>query len=229
MSEIKTHEETTDPAMRPKTAIQKFKKPIAIVITALIVLLGGWYAYNNYMVKPKEEAAQDAIFKAQQYFAQDSLQQALNGDGINRGFLYIINNYGGSKQAELAHYYTGVIYLKMGDFNNAVKYLKDFNTDAKQVQMMAYGCLADAYSELGKNDEAVNYYKKASTTFEKDETIASEFLFRAALNLESTAKNDDALKVYKELKERFPQTEKGYQADKYIYRLSIQPNDFSIK
>ncbi len=229
MSEIKTHEENIDPVMRTKTTIQKFKKPIAIAITALIVILGGWYAYTNYMVKPKEEAAQDAIFKAQQYFAQDSLNLALNGDGTHRGFLYIINNYGGSKQAELAHYYAGVIYLKMGDFNNAVKYLKDFNTDAKQVQMMAYGCLGDAYSELGKNDEAVNYYKKASTTFEKDETIASEYLFRAGLKLESTGKNDEALKVYKELKERFPQTEKGYQADKYIYRLSIQPNDFSIK
>jgi hypothetical protein len=27
---------------------------------------------------------------------------------------------------------------------------------------MAYGALGDAYSELNKNDEAVNYYKKAA-------------------------------------------------------------------
>ncbi|MFX5999199.1 hypothetical protein ABTF05_22725, partial [Acinetobacter baumannii] len=80
--------------------------------------------------------AADALFKAQQYFAIDSLNLVLNGDGQNKGALYVIKNYGGTKAANLAHYYAGVSYLKLGDFNNAVKYLKDFSTDAKQVQLL---------------------------------------------------------------------------------------------
>jgi tetratricopeptide (TPR) repeat protein len=73
----------------------------------------------------------------------------------SKGVLYVINNYGGTKAANLAKYYAGLSYLKLGDFNNAVKYLKDFSTDAKQIQLMAYGALGDAYSELNKKDEAI--------------------------------------------------------------------------
>ncbi len=181
------------------------------------------------IVKPKEDQAADAIFKAQQNFAKDSLKAALNGEGTTRGFLYIINNYGGTKSGNLAKYYAGVCYLRTGNFNNAVKYLKDFSTSAKQIQMMAYGCLADAYSELGKNEDAVTYYKKAAETFDEDQANASEYLFRAGLKLELMGKNKEAVEAYKQLKEKFPQSQRATQADKYIYRLSIEPNDFSSK
>ena len=95
--------------------------------------------------------------------------------------------------------------------------------------MMAYGALGDAYSELNKNEEAVSLYKKAAATFEKDEANAAEYLFRAGLKLEIMGKNAEAAEIYKQVKEKFPQTEKGFQAEKYIYRLSIEPNDFSVK
>jgi hypothetical protein len=39
---------------------------------------------------------------------------------------------------------------------------------------------------------------------------------------ETSGKTKEALELYKELKEKFPKTEKGYQADKYINRLSIE-------
>jgi|SRR3954454_21710299 TolA-binding protein len=221
--------EQGDSWLRIEAFLKKYQKAILIVVGAVVVIVGGWYAYQNMVVEPKEEQAADAIYKAEANFAQDSLKAALNGVGTTRGFLYIINNYGGTKSGNLAKYYAGVCYLRTGDFNNAVKYLKDFSTDAKQIQMMAYGCLGDAYSELNKNDDAVNYYKKAAETFDKDEANASEYLFRAGLKLELMGKTKDAVDIYKQLKEKFPQSPRAMQADKYIYRLSIEPNDLSSK
>jgi len=49
------------------------------------------------------------------------------------------------------------------------------------------------------------------------------------LKLETLGKNSEALDLYKELKAKYPNTERGFSADKYIYRLSIVPNDFSAK
>jgi TolA-binding protein len=95
--------------------------------------------------------------------------------------------------------------------------------------MMAYGCLGDAYSELKKNNDAIDAYKKAASAFEKDDINSSEYLYRAALLSEVSGKNKEALELYKELKEKYPATEKGAQADKYIYRISIEPNDLSVK
>ncbi|MES2372990.1 MAG: tetratricopeptide repeat protein [Bacteroidota bacterium] len=217
-------EEKNEALVKVQGFWERFQKPVLIIVAVLIVGIGGWFGYQEYIVKPKEEKAADALFKAQQYFSMDSSNLVLKGDGQNKGVLYVISTYGGTKAANLAKYYAGVSYLKLGDFNNAVKYLKDFSTDAKQIQLLAYGCLGDAYSELKNNSEAIANYKKAAGTFEKDETNSAEYLFRAALLEEASGKPTEALALYKELKDKFPKTDKGFLADKYIYRLSVEKN-----
>ncbi|WP_207493315.1 tetratricopeptide repeat protein [Aridibaculum aurantiacum] len=208
---------------------EKNKKAIIGVSAAIIVLAAGWLAYKHLVKEPNNARAAEAMFKAEEFFRNDSLDLALNGNGQYKGFLHIINNFGGTPSANLAHYYAGVIYLKKQDFNNAVKHLKNFTTDADQVQMIAYGKLGDAYSEQGKKEEAVEQYKKAGKHFPEDEVNSSEFLFRAGYLLESMGKNQEAVDVYKQIKQKYPRTEKGFSIDKYIYRLSIEKNDFSVK
>jgi len=218
-----------DAAARMQGYWLKYSKPAAIIIAAAVLIFGGWFAYNSWFVQPKEEQAEKAIYKAQQYFAEDSSYKVLHGDGVNKGVLAVVNNYGGTKTANLAKFYAGVSYLKLGKFNEAVNYLKDFTTDSKPVQMKAYGCLGDAYSELNKKSEAIDAYKKAASTFEADEINSAEYLFRAALLSEVSGNNKEAVDLYKQLKDKFPATIRGAQVDKYIYRLSIEPNEFSSK
>jgi tetratricopeptide (TPR) repeat protein len=218
-----------DVVLKAKSFFTQYQKPLLTILIVLIVLIGGWVGYKKFIVAPKEEAAENAMWKAEQYFRTDSLKLALDGDKFNRGFTYIISNYGSTKTGNLAKYYAGVCYLRLGNFNKAVDNLKDFSTSAKQIQMMAYGALGDAYSELNKNNEAIDFYKKAGNEFSDDATMSSEYLFRAALKSEVLGKNSEALELYKELKEKYPNTERGFSADKYIYRLSIIPNDFSNK
>ncbi len=216
-----------DPVLVLQSFWQKSGKTVGIVVSLIIILLGGWYAYNQYIIKPNEEKAADLMYKAQAYFAVDSSKLVLDGDGTNKGVLYIIKNYSGTKEANLAKYYAGISYLKLGNFNKAIEYLKDFSTDAKQIQMVAYGSLGDAYSELNKKDDAIEYYKKAGSTFVEDENTSAEYLFRAALLSETSGKTKEAVALYQEIKDKFPKTDKGFQADKYIYRLSLQKNDLS--
>lgn len=214
-----------DALLQMQSFWQKNNKTITGVLIAIVAVVGGWYGYKQFIKKPTEEKAADLIYKAQQYFAIDSSHQVLDGDGFNKGVLYVIKNYGGTKSGNLAHFYAGVSYLKLGDYNKAVEHLKDFSTDAKQIQMVAYGALGDAYSELNKKDDAVTYYKKAGSTFEKDEFSSAEYLFKAALLSETLGKTKEAVDLYKEIKTKFPTTDKGFQADKYIYRLSVEKND----
>lgn len=218
-----------DPLLSAQSFWKKNQKNILIAAAVVVIAVGGWYAYGEYVVKPKENKAAEAIAKAQQFFAQDSTRKALDGDGTAKGFLYVIKNFDGTKSANLAKYYAGVSYLKLGEFENAVKYLKDFSTDSKPVQLLAYARLGDAYSELNKKDDAVAAYKKAAATFPEDDASSAEYLFRAGLLLETQGKNKEALELYKELKNKFPKTDKGFQIDKYIYRLSVEPNEFSVK
>jgi tetratricopeptide (TPR) repeat protein len=221
--------EVNETLIKARSFWEKYKK-FFIGFAAGVVLVGGGYLiYKKMFKEPAEERAADAIFKAEQYFSAGSWDSTLNGDGQNKGVLNVIKNHGGTKAATLAHFYAGVSYLHKNDYNNAVKYLKEFDTDAKQIQMIAYGRLADAYSELGKKEEAVENYKKAGNHYEDDEINSSEFLFRAGYLLESMGKTKEAVEVYKELKQKYPRTEKGFSVDKYIYRLSVEKNEFSVK
>lgn len=201
----------------------KNKKNLTYALVLLVILLAGFFGYTELYQKPREEKAADTMFAAEKYFAIDSSALVLNGDGRSKGVLYIIKEFGGTKAANLAKYYAGVSYYRTNDFNKSIEYLKDFSTSAKQIQAVAFGTIGDAYSELKNNNEAINFYKKAGNHFPEDEAISSEYLFRAASLLEVTGKNDDAIVIYNEIKNKYPKSEKGLMSDKYINKLKVQP------
>jgi tetratricopeptide (TPR) repeat protein len=202
---------------------KKNQQLIVYLLAGGLIAVAGFFGYSELYQKPLEAKAADAMYVAEKYFANDSSELVLKGDGTSKGVLYIIKEFSGTKAANLAKYYAGMSYYRLKDYNKAIEYLKDFSTNAKQVQAVAYGSIGDAYSELKKNDEAIEYYKKAGTHFPEDEAISSEYLFRAASFLELNGKNDAALEIYKQIKQDYPKSEKGFSIDKYIYRLQVQP------
>jgi len=202
----------------------KNSKLIGIVLGVIVLLVGGYFAYNSFYKRPQELKAAEAMFKAEEYFRMDSVKLALNGDGINQGFLKVISKYGGTQSGNRANFYAGACYLQLGDFNNAVKYLKEFSTSEVVAKMRANGLLGDAYSELGKKDEAISYYKKAGTDFPEDEINSPEYLFRAALLLSDAGKTQDAIALLKEIKNKYPRSiapaaQGGQDVDKYLGKL----------
>lgn len=207
----------------PVSIPKKNQQLIVYLLAGGLIAVAGFFGYSELYQKPLEAKAADAMYVAEKYFANDSSELVLNGDGTSKGVLYIIKEFSGTKAANLAKYYAGMSYYRLKDYNKAIEYLKDFSTNAKQVQAVAYGSIGDAYSELKKNDEAIEYYKKAGTHFPEDEAISSEYLFRAASFLELNGKNDAAIEIYKQIKQNYPKSEKGFSIDKYINRLQVQP------
>lgn len=203
--------------------VKKYQKTLTYTLVLAVILIAGFFGYTELYQKPREAKAADALYTAEKYFAADSSNLVLNGDGVSKGVLYVIKEFSGTKSANLAKYYAGVSYFRLNDFNKSIEYLKDFSTNAKQIQAIAFGTIGDAYAELKQNDDAVNYYKKAGNHFPEDEAISAEYLFRAAAFLELNGKNDDAIELYNTIKKKYPKTEKGFMADKYINRLKVQP------
>ncbi|XVJ65418.1 MAG: tetratricopeptide repeat protein [Lacibacter sp.] len=203
----------------------KYSKPVTYIGGLIILVAGGWLAYKNFVVAPKAKKANEAISMAQLHFAKDSLDLALNGDAANAGFLKVIKNYSGTYAANLAHYYAGAIYLRKDDFKNAIKYLKDFSTDATQIQSAAWRMLGDALMGDGKKEEAASYYEKAGKLNDKDEVSSSENLFRAAMAYEAMGKNEKAADMLKIIKSKYPRTEKGFVVDRYLARLGVIINE----
>lgn len=213
-----------------------YSKPITYIGSAIIIILVGWLVYKYMFKVPKEERANDAVFVTQKYFTDftnapgsDSAKaliaaKVLNGDGRNDGALRIINKYSGTDAANLCEYYAGACYLHLHQYAKAINFLKDFDADgATQIKSRAYGMMGDASAELNKNDDALDYYKKAANVNDKDEYTSSEYLFRAALFAQSIGKTKDAIDLFKKIKDEYPLTEKAADVDRYLAKLG----DFS--
>jgi tetratricopeptide (TPR) repeat protein len=197
-------------------------KVLTIASLVVILLAGGWYAYNNFVKKPEEIKATDAMFKAEEYYRMDSTNLALKGDGQYLGFLKIIDKYGGTKAGNLANFYAGSCYIKLNENENAIKYLKKFSTSSKPVQARAYRLIADAYADLGKNQEAFDYYKKAGHHFEKDMSGSAESLALAAYLAQRVLKdNKAAIELYKEIKLKFQGTQQAFDADNFLAQMGV--------
>ncbi len=210
---------TTQVPDRTAAFWNKNSKYIIYVFVAILLIVGGYFAYRQLVQIPEEKKASEAMFKAEEYFRMDSVQLALNGDGTNPGFVKIISNYGGTKSGNLAKFYAGASYLKMGDFQNAIKYLKDFSTDDKLVAVRAAGLLGDAYAESGKKKEAADEYKKAGTLYPSDNFNSPEYLFRAGLLFEELGNKESAIQMYSTIKEKYSNTQQGRDIEKYLARL----------
>jgi len=199
-----------------------YGKKLSIGIAALVILVGGYWAYGIFVQAPKEQKANEEIFMAESFFRKDSFNLALNGNAATPGLLKVISKYDGTQSANLARLYAGECYLQLGEFQKAIDQLEKFSSNgAKQVEAKVEGLLGDAYAELKKNEEAIAHYKKAGTLFPDDQAISSEYLFRGALLSEMSNKNEEAIELYQLLKEKYPRTDKGFVVDKYLARLGV--------
>jgi tetratricopeptide (TPR) repeat protein len=197
--------------------IENNKTVMIAVILGVILVVGGFFGYKKLIIAPMEYEAQSDMFMAEKYFSQDSLQKAINGDGLNSGFIDIVDEYSGTKAANLAHYYLGICYRNTGEYEFAIDELKQFSSDDVMISTVALGAIGDSYMELGDANEAVSYYEKAVKNGENKLT-SPIYLFKAGLAYEDVQDFSKAEAKYKALKVEYPDSREAQTIDKYIAR-----------
>lgn len=198
----------------------KNKKQINTAFAIVVLLVGGILGYIYLYKKPNEQKAATAISYPQRLFMTDSTDLALNGDGQHGGFLNIIRKYKGSDAANLSHYYAGLCYLKLGDYGQAIKYLKDFNGKGTNLAYTAWGALGDAYMENNDVKNGIKYYNKAAGNPE-DDVFAPVYLHRAGIAYEMDGQPEKAKDAYKRIRDEYPQSTAAQSIDKDLARLGV--------
>ncbi len=201
--------------------IENNQKIITYVVGGLIVIVLLFFGYRRFIQQPKEKSAEKAIYKAELYFEQDSLDLALYGDGENLGFEEIIDEYGGTKTGNLAQYYAGICYLNKKEYENAIDHLAKFESDDVFLQGMAYGAIGDAYLELGDADKAISYYLDAAN-YNENEFTTPPFLLKAGMVYEIENNWDEALATYERVKDDYPKSREARDIDRYIARAKAK-------
>lgn len=188
-----------------------------IVVGVVLLLVLAVIAYKNWYQPKQELAAQNAIFKAQHWFEQDSIAKALNDP--SNGFLTVASDFGGTKTGNLANYYAGLSYYNLGDFANAETYLSKFNPKGDEILGgLAIATLADAQMENNKQDAALKNYKKAAE-FSENEASTPFLLLKAGMAYDYSGKSKEALGFFTKLKNNYPASSEASEADKYIGKI----------
>ena len=213
---------TSAESSTPKTNIDLFfwlkhQKFLALSISILLLLGGGMFSYFYYQSYQNQEA-QEELFQAVYYFEEDSLRLALEGDGLNYGFLEIIDRYRGTNASNLAHFYVGIIYLQEEKYEEARKYLSSFSTSEPIIQARAYALVGDTYMEVKDYKQASKYYRKAASHHANTQ-FSPEYLKKAALAYELQQDLTQAAHCYVEIIEEYSQSTLKNDAEKALLRL----------
>jgi tetratricopeptide (TPR) repeat protein len=196
----------------------KNSKLITYVGGGLLAAVLLWAAYKYLYSQPRATESARQIMQAQYQFERDSFQLALeNPGGGNPGFLAIINDYSGTPSANIAKYNAGVCYLNLGQYDNAIKYLKDYSAKDDLTSITKYGALGDAYSELKQDKEAMSAYESAVSAGD-NEALTPFYMKRLALFNEKMGDKAAAKKLYDKIKEKYPKSQEATDIERYIIR-----------
>ncbi|MBR4827169.1 MAG: tetratricopeptide repeat protein [Bacteroidales bacterium] len=191
------------------------KKTIWTVVAVLAVVALAIFAYVKLIYQPKCAEAMQQAFPAEQIFANGEYELALNGDGNVLGLADVISEYG-AKAGKAVYMEAGVAALQLGNFEQALSYLKKYNGKEPIMAARALAAQGDAYAGLGEYENAIAAYLKASR--KSDDMFSAAYLLKAGILYEELGQKDKAVDLYKTIKDKYPASIEGYDIDKYITR-----------
>lgn len=239
---VEVEEESNEESAKPKVVdptlegLQFFyesnKKMINYVGGSIALVVGLFVFYKFYYMPDKEKAAANEIFWAQTFFEKDSFNIALKGgimvrtsegDKTMMGFEQIADEYSITSVGSLANYYTGVCYLRTGQFEKAIEFLQKYDGNDMMVAPIAIGCIGDANMELNRTDEALKYYLKASEKNANSFTTPV-YLKKAAFAYELQKNYTEALNIYERIKKEHGRSNEAREIEKYISKVKTLGN-----
>ncbi|MHA8066091.1 tetratricopeptide repeat protein [Aquirufa sp. ROCK2-A2] len=190
--------------------VEKNKSSLIAIGIAIVVIIGGAFAYKYY-VSTQDAEGEKQLFKAVYAFENDSLSVA------SKDLAKISDEFGGNTQ-NLADLYLGITLLKQGKYDQSIEKLKNFSSSDLLVQARAYSLIGDAYSEKKAYTDAIGYYQKASD-YKANKFFTPTYLLKLATAYESNKQLKEALDVYTQITEKFPQSSESIPAKKYKAQL----------
>lgn len=202
-------------ALQTERFVERNAKLLSIIFGALVLAVIGYFAYQQFVVAPKNTEATLAYLNAQKNLSQGKDAEALGGkSAANPGFLGTYNNYSGTKVGKLSAYNAGMLKFKEGKFQEAYDLLDKFSSDNKILMAMKYGAMGDCQANLNKSDDALSLLDKASSASD-DPYTSYYFTRKAGLLALALKKKAEAKKYFTSIDEKFQDYDNG-MSDSYI-------------
>lgn len=204
-----------------KSFFEKYEKQIIYGGSTILAIIIAVLLIHQFYITPRNNRANESLFRAEQLFQEGNFEKALNGDETTGalGFLAVADKFGSTKAGNLARLYAGMCYAHTGKYQEAVDMLQKFDGRGDEmVSPAVLGTLGNCFAQLGQNEKAVETLVNAAKKADNN-TLSPQFLLQAGQIYESLGQADKALDCYKQIKENYQQSYIYAEVDKYIERL----------
>ena len=188
--------------------VEKYQKPLLLGLLVVVVIVGAILG---------EDKAQAAMYQAVMAFENDSIDLAINGNEKFDGLLTIVDQYGSTAAGNLANAYLGLAYYEKGEYETAQKYLSAFSADETVLSPAVTAAIGNCLVDMEKYAESAKYFEKAAKV--SDNAVFSPiYLKKAAAAYEKVGNNEAAVKLYQEIKDKYPTSNDARGIERYIER-----------
>ena len=179
MADNNSSEAPQDLSGKTEQFIENNSRNLVMAIGAVAVLIIGVVGYGKFVSEPAELEGNQDSWRAEQYFMMDSLDLALNGDGLYPGLYDIVEDHDGTKAAARAQYEIGTILRSQGDYTGAIEAFNSANLNDDVLTVLAAINIGDCEVELGNYEAAAGAFSKAAKSSER--SIGEDYLAPIAL------------------------------------------------
>ncbi len=218
----KPEEEALGAALsKTENFFEQNSKHVVAVLVGLLVLAALIFGYKKLIVEPRLAKAADLLAEAQMRFTGDDTdyQLALDGDANGAGFLEIADNYGSTPSGNLAAQYAGICFLKLGDLENAAKYLKMYSPvkglPGAVINAQNYGLQGDIAVAQQDYAAAVKLFEKAVDAADNIVT-APLYLRKAGLAAQAAGDTAKAAAIFQQILDRYPASNEAREVEKLL-------------
>lgn len=181
---------------------------VSAIVLAGVIVLSYIFFYHNPRLNKSDEA-----------FGKADITALGNDTIAAKEYAAVADAYKGTDTGHNAALFAAESYFKIGKFEDAAKYLKDFKSGDELLNANAEILLGDCYVNLKKYDDALAAFDKAIKTANGNPQIAPRALMKKAVVFDEQKKYDQALACYETIQKDFPQYVAGnLEMDAYIAR-----------
>ncbi len=189
------------------------------VAAVILVVIG----YSTLIAGPKNEAAEEATFMAEHYFAKDSIDLAMFGDGLSAGLEEVLSDHAGTPAASRAAFELGIMHRDAARFEDAVEAFNQAGFSDDVFGPLTDANIGDCLVELGDLEGAESHFASAASRAASGlaaKALSPMCSYKQALVLIELGDEAKAKSVLQDLAEDFPNSTYAANATGLAYSLA---------
>lgn len=197
--------------------VERNRKVVLYGAAAIVIIVVSVVGLT-WLTSSRNVTAAERMASAVRAWESGDYRTALEGTETFLGLADIVDDFGSTASGNLARYYAAEAHFRLGEYDQALELFRDYDKDSNHLGAAALAGEAAVLELKGEHAEAASVYRRAASIFESDVTSPA-YLMKAGRAFEAAGHRDDAARVYREVRDDYPESEEARDIEFFLARV----------